>query len=244
MARSTRDSSLSESLPGTIERVLWLVRNEAKHRALDLPAGRGHLAKALADEGMEVVAADIEAGKFLFDGIAVEQASLNAALPWDDEWFDLVLCIEGIEHLEAPFNACREFYRILKPGGCLVISTPNVASLWSRIKFLFTGTFFWFDPEEIPRSGHVNAVPWFHLEHMIRSNGFDVEAMTTNHIRPFWVPFGAFVRAIGAVVGAWKRVQTDGNRRDLIAGELVIIKARKPPQQAAEPASSTPEPQR
>jgi len=44
----------------------------------------------------------------------------------------------------------------------------------------FTGTLFWLDPYEIPRSGHVNMVPFFHLEHTVRSSGFEVEAHTTN----------------------------------------------------------------
>ncbi|MCU1393887.1 MAG: SAM-dependent methyltransferase [Ilumatobacteraceae bacterium] len=59
--------------------------------------------------------------------------SLNVettAFPFDSDSFDVVLFCEVIEHLLMdPVAALREIQRVLKPGGCLVVSTPNVARL-------------------------------------------------------------------------------------------------------------------
>ncbi len=50
--------------------------------------------------------------------------------PYPDDYFDTVLCCELIEHLPAdPMHLMREINRILKPGGHLVLTTPNAASL-------------------------------------------------------------------------------------------------------------------
>jgi len=52
---------------------------------------------------------------------------------------DRVLMIETVEHLEAPWSVLRAVARLVKPGGILVVSTPNVASLRHRIELLVRG---------------------------------------------------------------------------------------------------------
>jgi SAM-dependent methyltransferase len=49
------------------------------------------------------------------------------------ETFDLVTMFDVIEHLETPIEALRICYRILKPGGALAISTPNLRGLGCRL---------------------------------------------------------------------------------------------------------------
>ena len=46
-------------------------------------------------------------------------------LPFDDNTFDVLICSEVLEHLENPEIAINEFYRVLKPGGLAIITTPN-----------------------------------------------------------------------------------------------------------------------
>jgi 2-polyprenyl-3-methyl-5-hydroxy-6-metoxy-1,4-benzoquinol methylase len=64
-----------------------------------------------------------------------------SALPYGDSSFDRALCLDVLEHL--PFEqqslALSELYRVLKPGGELLVSVPNLAHLQSRIHFLFLG---------------------------------------------------------------------------------------------------------
>lgn len=57
--------------------------------------------------------------------------------PYDDNTFDLVTWCEVIEHLtENPVHALSEIYRVLKPGGVLVLSTPNASRADSIVNFL------------------------------------------------------------------------------------------------------------
>jgi 2-polyprenyl-3-methyl-5-hydroxy-6-metoxy-1,4-benzoquinol methylase len=51
-------------------------------------------------------------------------------LPLADQTFDCVLLSEVIEHLESPQLTIRETARVLRPGGRLLVTTPNYRSLW------------------------------------------------------------------------------------------------------------------
>ncbi len=70
------------------------------------------------------------------------QADLDsAAVPLPDESADAVVAIEIIEHLENPRAFFRELTRLAKPGGLVVLTTPNQLSLLSKTTFLLRGQF-------------------------------------------------------------------------------------------------------
>lgn len=56
-------------------------------------------------------------------------------LPFEDEAFDLVVCLEALEHIAEQQAAIAEFWRVLEPGGMLLISVPDRAyeSTWERL---------------------------------------------------------------------------------------------------------------
>jgi SAM-dependent methyltransferase len=56
---------------------------------------------------------------------------------FEDETFDFITCIAVLEHLFNPFEVVEEFRRILKDGGRLLISVPNVAYIKRRVRLLF-----------------------------------------------------------------------------------------------------------
>ena len=59
-------------------------------------------------------------------------------LPYPDNSFDSIIFTEVLEHLyESPIKILEEFYRILKPNGILLITTPNVNKIENKIRFLF-----------------------------------------------------------------------------------------------------------
>ncbi len=65
-------------------------------------------------------------------------------LPWPDNSLDGVLSCQTIEHLENPYHFIREAHRALKPGGILIISTPNPFHLLNRLLFFRHGNLYHF----------------------------------------------------------------------------------------------------
>ena len=57
--------------------------------------------------------------------------------PFEDNYFDTVTALELIEHLFDPDHFLDEVYRVLRPDGIFVLSTPNLASIHNRIALLF-----------------------------------------------------------------------------------------------------------
>jgi SAM-dependent methyltransferase len=172
--------------PETHELVLAWMAELPRGRVLDTPSGRGALAHELAAMGFEVVAADL-GGPSDGQGYTREKVDLNRPLPFADASFDAVACVEGIEHLERPVDALREFRRVLKPGGALVLTTPNVLHVGSRAQMLLTG--LWtsaprpFDAAMEPTGmEHIMLLPYPMLEYYLRRAGFEVQQLETNRI--------------------------------------------------------------
>src|SRR5690606_35484403 len=73
---------------------------------------------------------------------------------------DVALAVEMLEHIEAHEQLIEEIHRVLRPGGFLIFTTPNILSLRSRMSFLLKGYFYSFpslNPEELdPVSQHIS----------------------------------------------------------------------------------------
>lgn len=77
----------------------------------------------------------------------VSVADLNVqGLPFEDSPFDLVACTEVIEHLEHYRYTIREMFHVLKPGGTLELTTPNILNLKSRVRLVVLGFYNLFGP--------------------------------------------------------------------------------------------------
>ena len=64
--------------------------------------------------------------------------NLDSGLNFEDESTDMIIASQVIEHVADTDNLIKEFYRVLKPGGYLILGTPNLASL-PNILFLILG---------------------------------------------------------------------------------------------------------
>jgi ubiquinone/menaquinone biosynthesis C-methylase UbiE len=63
------------------------------------------------------------------------------ALPFQDKAFDAVVATEVIEHVRYPFRLLREIRRVIRPGGRVLVSTPNVATPVNRLALTLFGRF-------------------------------------------------------------------------------------------------------
>jgi SAM-dependent methyltransferase len=112
----------------------WLDALPATTRVLDAGCGEGVLVEEYAPR-LRIIGVDAN-----YASERVTTASLMA-LPFPDASFDRALCLDVLEHLafEDQPRALAELYRVLVPGGELLVSVPNLAHLQSRIQFLLRG---------------------------------------------------------------------------------------------------------
>ena len=100
-------------------------------RVLDAACGTGYGTDILAARALGATGVDISADavRYANDHYAAERAHFAHApverTPFEDASFDLVVSFETLEHTLSPRAALREFARVLKPDGQLVISAPN-----------------------------------------------------------------------------------------------------------------------
>jgi SAM-dependent methyltransferase len=117
------------------------LRKEAK--VLDTGSGFGHLSVMVKHIlGCDVYAVDkrtILMERLSPLGITYKQNDfVTDSLPFDDNTFDLVLFCEVLEHFNFfPQKVLYEIYRVLKPGGYVLLTTPNLYSLLKRVRFAF-----------------------------------------------------------------------------------------------------------
>jgi SAM-dependent methyltransferase len=112
-------------------------------KVLDIGTLYGHYAIALKRLGYCVYATDIKwSGTSLLEArLKNEQipfyiCNVEDGLPFEDNFFDVIILSEVLEHLINPLKALSEIRRVLKNGGLLILTTPNFASLYNRIKLL------------------------------------------------------------------------------------------------------------
>ena len=112
----------------------WLSRLPAGARVLDAGCGEGVLVEEFATR------LNIEGIDPNYSSARVRSGSLTA-LPYEDNTFERAICLDVLEHLtfEEQPKALRELHRVLRPGGELLVSVPNLAHLQSRIHFLLQG---------------------------------------------------------------------------------------------------------
>jgi SAM-dependent methyltransferase len=107
---------------------------------LDVSCKEGDVLRAVAPFGFTVRGTNYEPTGPSQNGTPIDYGvDLLRRLPYDDASFDVVLLIEVIEHLENHRIALGELARILKPGGVLILTTPNIMRLNSRFHFFFSG---------------------------------------------------------------------------------------------------------
>jgi SAM-dependent methyltransferase len=135
-----------------VEGVLAASHPEPHLRWLDIGCGRGDLLRKIRDACEPAALYGIDPIDWLdedlkddvnFHAVAAEQAD-------DLPVADRVLLVEVIEHLEAPWRTLRQAARLVAPGGRLVVSTPNLATLRHRLELSLRGRLTSFRPDNQP----------------------------------------------------------------------------------------------
>ncbi len=167
-------------------------------RVLDAPCGESAaLTLALIARGYDAVGADLDSEAEKRLGKAFAKANLDAPFPWLDQSFDAVFSTEGIEHLENHFSFLRGLCRMLKPGGVLVLTTPNITALRSRMRFFGSG-FFGRDARPLNETGrhplhHIGLATFPELRYELHSSGFRLQEVRPTHIKPVSYLYSIYV---------------------------------------------------
>lgn len=109
-----------------------LTRLAGSEAVLDAACGSGYGTKMLRSRARRVVGVEVSdhalayaADHYAGEGIAYQKADLRSLLPFPSDTFDMVVSFETIEHLIEQEALLGEFRRLLRPGGTLLISTPD-----------------------------------------------------------------------------------------------------------------------
>jgi ubiquinone/menaquinone biosynthesis C-methylase UbiE len=138
-------------------------------------------------------------------GAKLKKCNLEEGIPYEDNTFDLVYAAELIEHIANTDLVASEFNRILKKGGYVIITTPNLCAWFNRLLILLgiqpifyesstvdpnngAGIIKRFKKGTIP-VGHIRIFTKRALTDLLESNGFEIIAVKGTHFSslPKWI---------------------------------------------------------
>lgn len=133
-------------------------RNIAGRRFVDIGCGSGRLHRFVDDRFEEYVGVDAVRYDDFPDEVAFHQLDLDseAPLPAGVAGADVVAAVETIEHLENPRALVRQLVRLARPGGWIVLTTPNQRSALSLLTLCVKGQYSAFQDAEYP--AHITAL--------------------------------------------------------------------------------------
>jgi 2-polyprenyl-3-methyl-5-hydroxy-6-metoxy-1,4-benzoquinol methylase len=149
-------------------------KHSLEGHALDFGAGIGNLTMKLdaLKQFRSITAVDLMQRPDNIFGCTIDWRiwDLNHPLEFDSETFDLVISSEVIEHLENPRAIIREWFRLLKPNGTLIFSTPNNESWRAILALVVQGHFVHFGDRCYP--AHITALVRKDIQRIFVEAGF------------------------------------------------------------------------
>jgi cyclopropane fatty-acyl-phospholipid synthase-like methyltransferase len=198
-------------------------------RILDFGAGEGALSERLFDMGYKITAADKDAENFKskncdFTSINFDQPiEVDAFVLKHANQFDVVLGVEVIEHVQDQWKYVRQLMAMAKPGGIVLITTPNTSSWLSRITFLRTGRFHQFADADLSY-GHINPISPWEIDLIMKDTGANnIEIHSAGTLPPIYIT-GSLKLLLLNIFALILRPFSSG----LLDGWCVMAIARKP----------------
>jgi SAM-dependent methyltransferase len=191
---------------------------------VDLPCGTGYLSVRAMQGGWRVTPSDYRPE--VWQGppdLRVTYADLHTQLPFGSNTFDALACCEGLEHIENPWLALREFYRVVRPGGSMVVSIPNTIDMRQRRRLLFRGFYGNYFPVD---QHHINLMGPLVLCHAMLRIGYLIRDIGAVDIYG-----GPFHRLISPLFRISRKsllpdeVRKMLSRSDVLIGRTVLILA-------------------
>lgn len=228
MPETKRDFSHVPNFTGYMKKIAVWFADKPPMRILDMPAGAGKMREALSPLGHEVVCGDInmESGDYVY-------VDMSKPLPFEDESFDAVICLEGLEHMIEPAGLISEIARVTRKGGRIIVSTPNISNMYSRLQFLLTGTFYQFNPAPIPvvrpgemkDRGHISPMPYFRIRYLFEHYGAHVTAVDGDKFKkkilaPLFLPVILLGMLVSRVLMREGTQETRGRNREIFSHML------------------------
>lgn len=145
-------------------------------KILEIGCATGYFGKRLINRGALVYGIDIspeaisKAKKVLTHAITLDLEIDK--IPYNENYFDLIIAAEVLEHLFAPKELLKKVHKLLKPKGELIISTPNILYWGNRIKFL-RGKFN-YELTGIFDEGHIHFFSYGSLKKELDEAGFKI----------------------------------------------------------------------
>lgn len=178
---------------------------------IDIPAGDGHMSAFLKGAGADVKPYDLFPDFFKADGLQCIEADLAEALPIESNSADIVLCQEGLEHMPNQLFVLKEFNRVLKKNGKLIITVPNISHLRAKLSYFFTESdllkrmppneldALWFENSGKMYFGHIFLLPIQKLRVLSVAAGFKIDKLHTVKASSSSLLLGIFYPLIVAI---------------------------------------------
>lgn len=177
------NKALSYGMSSTrMRKILGIVSHYSGKRILDVGCATGYLGEKLKNRGNYVVGLDIsplavDQAKKRLDEAFVYNLGSDETFPTKEK-FDLIIMSEVVEHLFSPKKAINRLKHQLKPGGELLISTPNFLHIANRKRFLLGD--FHYEDSGVFDEGHIRFFTHKSLISMMADLGF--VSIRENHV--------------------------------------------------------------